>query len=94
MLDIDRVAHPQRGPPASGCTELFELLDQTLVAAGVDPGHARVDLGDGVIVLLDPQLAATRVVEVVTGRLTASLAAQPAVARRRTAAAASRAAPR
>ena len=79
VLDIVGFAHPQRTDPARLRLrkELFELLDQTLVAAGVDPGHApRVDLGDGVIVLIDPQLAATRVVEVVTGRLAASLAAR------------------
>jgi hypothetical protein len=51
------------------------LLRQTLVAAGVDPQHAAfVDIGDGVMVLFDPQLATARVVDVATGRLGAALA--------------------
>jgi class 3 adenylate cyclase len=79
VLDIVGFAHPRRTDPARLRLreELFELLHQTLAAAGVDPEHApRVDLGDGVIVLLDPRVAATRVVEAVTGRLAASLAAR------------------
>lgn len=77
VLDIVEFAHPQRTDPARLRLreELYELIHETLVAAGVDPEHAPgVDLGDGVMVLLDPQLAATRVVEVVVGRLGTSLA--------------------
>jgi class 3 adenylate cyclase len=78
VLDIVEFAHPQRTDPARLRLreELYELIHQTLIAAVVDPEHAPcVDLGDGVIVLLDPQLAATRVVEVVIGQLRTSLAA-------------------
>jgi hypothetical protein len=77
VLDIVGFAHPKRTDPGRLRLreELYELLHQLLVVAGIDPGHVPcVDLGDGVIVLLDPQLAATRVVEVVTGRLAVSLA--------------------
>jgi class 3 adenylate cyclase len=79
VLDIVEFAHPQRTDPARLRLreQLYELIHQTLIAAGVDPEHAPcVDLGDGVMVLLDPQLAATRVVEVIIGRLRASLAAR------------------
>jgi class 3 adenylate cyclase len=79
VLDIVAFAHPQRTDPARLRLreELYELIHQTLVAAAVDPDHAPcVDLGDGVMVLLDPRLAATRVVEVVSGQLRASLAAR------------------
>ena len=78
VLDIVEFAHPQRTDPARLRLreQLYELIHLTLTAAGVDPGQVpRVDLGDGVIILLDPQLAAARVVEAVTGQLRPSLAA-------------------
>ena len=77
VLDIVEFAHPQRTDPVRLRLreKLYELIHQTLTAAGEDPGQVPcVDLGDGVMVLLDPQLAAARVVEVVIGRLRPSLA--------------------
>ena len=78
VLDIAEFAHPQRTDPARLRLreKLYELIHQTLAAAGVDPGRVPcVDLGDGVMILLDPQLAAARVVEVVIGQLRPSLTA-------------------
>jgi class 3 adenylate cyclase len=78
VLDIVEFAHPQRTDPVRLRLreQLYELIHQTLTAAGEDPGQVPcVDLGDGVMVLLDPQLAAARVVEVVIGQLRPSLAA-------------------
>jgi hypothetical protein len=76
VLDIVEFAHPQRTDPMRLRLrhQLHELLDEALVDAGVDPGDApRVDLGDGVIVLFDPELSTARLVGVVLGDLNASM---------------------
>jgi class 3 adenylate cyclase len=76
-LDIVEFAHPQRTDPTRLRLRhrLYKLIRQTLIAAGINPEHApRVDLGDGVLVLFEPDLPAAHVVDVVIGRLGASLA--------------------
>ena len=77
VLDIVEFAHPQRTDPTRLRLRrrLYELVRQTLAGAGIDPGHGpQIDLGDGVMVLLDPDLPTRRVLSVVIPRLVASLA--------------------
>lgn len=77
VLDIVEFAHPQRTDPTRLRLrhQLYQLIRQTLIAAGINPEHApRVDLGDGVMVLFDPDLSAIQVVGVVIRHLGASLA--------------------
>jgi class 3 adenylate cyclase len=77
VLDIVEFAHPQRTDPTRLRLrhQLYKLVRQTLIAAGINPEHApRVDLGDGVIVLFEPDLSAVQLVDVVIPHLGASLA--------------------
>jgi class 3 adenylate cyclase len=77
VLDIVEYAHPQRTDPTRLRLRhrLYELIRQALIAAGIDPEDApRVDLGDGVIVLFNPDLSAAHLVDVVIRGLGASLA--------------------
>jgi hypothetical protein len=76
VLDIVGFAHPHRTDPTRLRLrhQLYELVGQALTGTGIDPDHTpHVDLGDGAMVLLDPRLPASRVVEVLIPRLGASL---------------------
>lgn len=78
VLDIVGFAHPQRTDPTRLRLRqrLYELVRGALGGAGIDPDRTpHVDLGDGTMVLLDPRLPASRVVEALLPRLAASLAA-------------------
>jgi class 3 adenylate cyclase len=76
VLDIVGFAHPRRTDPTRLRLrrQLYELVGRTLASTGIDPDQApHVDLGDGMILLLEPQLPTTRVVDVLIPRLGAYL---------------------
>lgn len=77
VIDIVGFAHPHRTDPTRLHLrrQLYELVARALAGSGIDPDQTpHVDLGDGVILLLDPRLPTARVVDAVIPRLGASLA--------------------
>src|SRR5205823_7206429 len=70
-------SHPRRTDPMRLRLRdrLYQLIGETMAAAGIDRKRAVwVDIGDGVIVLLEPNLALARVVWAVIADFCVSLA--------------------
>jgi hypothetical protein len=76
-VDIQGFGRLDRSNPARARmrTGLHRILGNAMTAAGIDPDHvAQTEYGDGIVVLLDPQISKARLLHPLVPRLVSGLA--------------------